>query len=339
MASARRCYRPWASPETELDIRYLLAAIGLTVLLGAAYVSASRVERRRRSVRQRLATATGPSEAPSEPTTSLRRVVAGDRGWSLTLFSNEISAWLEAAFAATGGSIGLSTLLVTGLLAPLPVFVLGSIVMRLQPALVIILAVAAAVGAPVLVLRSAQGRFRTKFLAQFPDALYIIVRAVRSGLPVLEAMEIAARELPGPVGNEFQRTLDEMRIGVAMEEALQRTAERIRVPDFRFYAVSVALQRRTGGSLANTLTNLSGVIRARKELRQKAGALSAETKASVIVLSMLPVVVTLGLYLLNPAFVSVLFFDPRGRFMLGVAFLSLVAGIVVMVLMVKRSLR
>jgi tight adherence protein B len=322
-----------------LDIRYLLAAVGLTVLLGVAYVSAARVERRRRSVRQRLATATGPSEAPSEPTMSLRRVVAGDKGRSLTLFSNEISAWLEAAFAATGGSIGLSTLLVTGLLAPLPVFVLGFIVMRLQPALVIILAVAAAVSAPVLVLRSAQGRFRTKFLAQFPDALYIIVRAVRSGLPVLEAMEIAARELPGPVGNEFQRALDEMRIGVAMEEALQRMAERIRVPDFRFYAVSVALQRRTGGSLANTLTNLSGVIRARKELRQKAGALSAETKASVIVLSILPVVVVLGLYLLNPAFVSVLFFDPRGRFMLGMAFLSLVAGIVVMVLMVKRSLR
>jgi tight adherence protein B len=211
--------------------------------------------------------------------------------------------------------------------------------MHLQPALVIIFAVAASIGAPVFALRVAQSKFRAKFLDQFPDALDIIVRAVRSGLPVLEAMTVAAQELPGPVGDEFQRALNEMRIGVEMEEALQRMAERIRVPDFRFYAVSLALQRRTGGGLANTLTNLSGVIRGRKEVRLKAGALSAETKASVIVLAILPFVVCGGLYLLNPEFMSVLFFDPRGRFMIGLAFLSLAVGVVTMILMVKRSLR
>jgi tight adherence protein B len=322
-----------------LDLPYLVAAISLSVLLGVAYVSAARGERRRRTVRERLATTTGLSETPNEPAVSLRRNVGENQGQHSFILPSEISAKLDAAFAATGGRIGLLHLVIAGILAPVPVYLLVSVVMRLQLALVVVLVVAAAVGAPILVLRSAQGRFRRKFLDQFPDAIDIIVRAVRAGLPVLEAMVIAAREIPGPVGDEFQRALDEMRIGVAMEEALQRMAERIRVPDFRFYAVSVALQRRTGGSLANTLTHLSSVIRGRKEIRQKAGALAAETKASVFVLSILPFAVSGGLWLINPAFMSVLFYDPRGRFMIGLAFLSLLTGVVVMMLMVKRSLR
>jgi len=322
-----------------VQANYLLIAVGLTLVLGFAYLSAARTERRRRIVRQRLAIATGPGNTPLEPAVSLRRAVVEDEGRGFLFLPKGISGRLDAAFAATGARIGLPHLVVTGMLAPVPVFVLGSMVMRLQPALVVVLATAAAAGIPILVLRSAQSRFRQKFLDQFPDAIDIIVRAVKSGLPVLEAMVVAARELPGPVGDELQRALDEMRIGVDMETALQRMAERIRVPDFRFYAVSVALQRRTGGSLANTLTNLSGVIRGRKEVRQKAGALSAETKASVMVLAILPFVVTGGLWLLNPEFMSVLFLDPRGRFMIGLAFLSLVTGVVMMMFMVKRSLR
>jgi len=321
-----------------LELSYLVAAVSLSLLLGVAYVAAARTERRRRTVRQRLATAAGLSTTPDEPTLSLRRNIAEKQGRG-SLLPGEISLWLDSAFGATGGRIGLLHLVIAGILAPVPVFLLTSMVMRLQPVIVVVLLLAAAVGAPILVLRSAQSRFRRKFLEQFPDAIDIIVRAVRAGLPVLEAMGVAARETPGPVGDEFQRALDEMRIGIEMEEALQRMAERIRVPDFRFYAVSVALQRRTGGSLANTLTHLSSVIRGRKEIRQKAGALSAETKASVIVLSILPFAVSGGLWLLNPGFISVLFFDPRGRFMVGLAFLSLLTGVTTMVLMVKRSLR
>jgi tight adherence protein B len=322
-----------------LDERYLFAAVGLTVLLGAAYISAALAARRRRIVRQHLTAATRPSETSPEPSVSLRRVVVRDEVRGISIVPRQVLARLDVAFAAAGGGIGLPRLLLTGMLALAAAFMLASVIMHLRPAFVIIVVAAAAIGGPILVLRGAQSRFRAKFLDQFPDALDIIVRAVKAGLPVLEAMMVAARELPGPVGDEFQRALNEMRIGVEMEEALQRMAERIRVPDFRFYAVSLALQRRTGGGLANTLTNLSGVIRGRKEVRLKAGALSAETKASVIVLGILPFVVCGGLYLLNREFMSVLFFDPRGRFMIGLAFLSVVAGVVTMTLMVKRSLR
>jgi tight adherence protein B len=137
----------------------------------------------------------------------------------------------------------------------------------------------------------------------------------------------------------MRRTLDEMRLGVEAQDALQRTAERIRVPDFRFFVVALALQRRTGGSLSETLGNLSNIIRARRGLRLKARALSAENKASAFVLSLLPFIVGGLLYLINPGLMHVLFTDPRGRFMLGAALVSLGAGAVVMSWIIKRSLR
>jgi tight adherence protein B len=130
-----------------------------------------------------------------------------------------------------------------------------------------------------------------------------------------------------------------MQIGVEMIAALEQMADRVRVPDFRFLVVALTLQRKTGGALAETLTNLSAVIRARKALRLKARALSAEAKASAAVLAALPFVVGVLMYILNRDLGNVLLYDPRGRFMIGVAFLSLLTGLGIMSAMVKRALR
>jgi tight adherence protein B len=184
-----------------------------------------------------------------------------------------------------------------------------------------------------------QARYRARFLDLFPDALDLICRAVKAGLPVTEAMAVAGREIADPVGSELRFALNEMQIGAEPQDALQRMADRIRVPDFRFYVVALTLQRRTGGGLAETLTNLSAVIRARKALRLKARALSAETKASAAVLAALPFFVGGLMYMLNPGLMSVLFTDPRGRFMLGVALSSVLVGIWVMATIIRRSLR
>jgi len=124
-----------------------------------------------------------------------------------------------------------------------------------------------------------------------------------------------------------------------MDEALRRAALRVRVPDFWFYVVALALQRRTGGSLAETLGNLSSVIRRRKEIRLKARALTAESKASAVVLAIVPFFVAGVLFLITPDLMSVLIQDPRGRFMLGLAVLSVAAGVAVMAVMIERSLR
>jgi tight adherence protein B len=247
-------------------------------------------------------------------------------------------ARLEAALAATGNRIGLPQLVLTGIAAAVAVS-LAVRFMGFNPVLAIGLGGTAAVAAPRFLLRYAQLRYQRRFLDVFPDAIDLIVRAVKAGLPALDAIDLAAREIPAPVGTEFQRVLDDTRIGVAMADALNRAADRIRVPDFRFFVASIVLQRRTGGGLAETLVNLSTLIRQRRALRLKARALTAESKASAAVISIMPFVAGAGLYLVKPDMMALLFADHRGRFMLGVAIVSVLLGIFTMSAIIRRTLR
>jgi tight adherence protein B len=321
-----------------VNSQLLLAVLGTVVLLGAALFTMLRVESRRETRTQRLKGLVAAPTSVAEPAVSLRRPI-GQRARGLFLLPAGLWARLDGAFAATGNSIGMPHLLLCGSVAAAAAVVFAGRVMDFGPALVLVFGVVAGVATPALMLRFFQGRYRQRFLDVFPDALELIGRAVRAGLPVVEAMEVVAREIRPPVGIEYRRTLDEARLGVEIETALQHTADRIRVPDFRFYVVTLALQRRTGGSLGETLATLSNIIRRRKEVRLKSRALSAESKASAFVLAILPFVVTGILFLLNGELMSPLLHDPRGRFMLGLAFLSLATGIGVMVLMIRRALR
>jgi len=211
--------------------------------------------------------------------------------------------------------------------------------LALSPGLVMPLGVMAVAAGPVVLLRLAQASYRQKFLEGFPDGLDLVRRAVKAGLPVNEALAVAGREIADPVGSELRRTLDQVQIGVQMNDALQETANRIRIADFRFLVVALVLQQKTGGSLAETLANLSGVIRARKALRQKAKSLSAEAKASASILAVLPFLVGGAMYVLNRDLMQSLLNDPRGRVMVGIAFLSLVTGLTTMAVIVRRALR
>ena len=303
-----------------------------------ALVVLIRAERREEVRRQRLQAVVAAGPRDDGPQLSLRR--ANSRGLVPDFAAlSALWAWIEAALAAAGNRIGFPHLLAVGLIAATAVVGFGKLVLGYGPALVLPAAGAAGLAAAAGFLRLAQSRYRNKFLDAFPDALDLICRAVKAGLPVLDSMEVAAHDVRPPVGEELQRTLEEIRIGVDIDEALQHTAERIRVPDFGFFAVSLKLQRRTGGSLAETLSNLSRIIRRRREIRLKAKALISEAKASAAVLGLLPFVVGGGLFLINRDLMSVMLVDPRGRFMLGVAFLSVVTGIIVMALIIKKSLR
>jgi tight adherence protein B len=316
----------------------VLSVLAAVALIGGALFASMRAERRRESRQQRLRAivATGPSE--EAPVLSLRRPLTRAGIRDLFLLSKSWSR-LEAAFAAAGNRIGLPHLAVTGVAAAGMTVLFAEKILGFNPALVALLGIAAAVVAPAVLLRVFQSRYQNNFLDPFPDALDLMCRAVRAGLPVFEAMEVASREITAPVGTELHRTIEEMRIGVDVEEALQRTADRIRVPDFRFFVVALTLQRRTGGGLAETLANLSSIIRRRKEIRVKARALTAESKASAVVLGVLPFAVGALLFFLNPGLMSVLFYDPRGRFMLGMALLSLAIGIAVMAFIIRKTLR
>jgi tight adherence protein B len=245
---------------------------------------------------------------------------------------------LDVSLAATGNQIGLPHLIAAAILADLTIGVAATIT-KTPPPLAIALSGAAAFVIPALVVRLAQNRHQRRFLDVFPDALDLIVRAVRGGLPVLEAIELTAREIDAPVGMEFGRMLGEIQIGVDIEVALQRAADRIRVPDFRFFVVSLVLQRQTGGGIAEILSGLSTIIRQRKALRTKARALTAEAMASTAVVAAMPFIAAAGLFLINGNMMSVLFVDPRGRFMLGVAMGALFLGIVAMKAIIRRNLR
>jgi tight adherence protein B len=316
----------------------VLVVLGAVLVLGAVALAVQRADRRRESRQRRLraVVAAGPSEP--DPVLSLRRPLsrAGIRDFFLL---SGLWARLEGAFAATGNWIGLPHLAIAGMAAAGATVLFTEKVMGFNPVLVLLLGGGAAVATPTVLLRLVQSRYQTKFLDPFPDALDLMCRAVRAGLPVFDAIEVAAREVAAPVGTELHRTIEEMRVGVDIDEAMQHTADRIRVPDFRFFVVALRLQRRTGGGLAETLTNLSNIIRRRKEIRQKARALTAESKASAAVLALLPFAVGGLLCFLNPGLMSVLFNDSRGRFMLGMAFLSLAIGVAVMAVIIRKSLR
>jgi Flp pilus assembly protein TadB len=311
----------------------LLAAIVTTVLLGGALFRVLRSERRRANLEPLLSTIAMTAPSADVQVFSLRR-----SGPQRNALSTLLSSRLDLAFASTGNRVGPAHLVAAGTAAA-AIIGLVSVAASVHPILAVAFGGAGAAGAPALLLRVAQSRYQRKFLDIFPDALDLIVRAVRSGLPAKEAIELVTREVRPPVGTEFQLLVDELRIGTELEEALQRAADRIRVPDFRFFAVSLLLQRQTGGGIAETLSNLGGIIRQRKALRLKARALTAEAHASAAIVATTPFVAGVGLFLINRDLITVLFFDPRGRFMLGIAVASLLTGIAGMRALIKRNLR
>jgi tight adherence protein B len=152
-----------------------------------------------------------------------------------------------------------------------------------------------------------------------------------------EAIEVVTREIRPPVGTEFRRMLDEMRIGIEMETALQHAADRIRVPDFHFFVVSLLLQRQTGGGIAETLSNLSTIIRQRKALRLKARALTAEDTASAAIVAATTFVAGGGLFLINRELMSILFLP--APLYAGARYRLLAVGFAAMKVTIEKSLR
>jgi tight adherence protein B len=151
----------------------------------------------------------------------------------------------------------------------------------------------------------------TQFTARFPDAIELMVRGLRSGLPISETVGVVGQEIPGPVGLEFKDVADKMRIGRTMEAALQETADRLKTPEFQFFVISLAIQRETGGNLAETLSNLSEVLRKRSQMKLKIKAMSSESKASAWIVGSLPFIVAGLVGYLNPEYLAPFFADER----------------------------
>jgi tight adherence protein B len=149
------------------------------------------------------------------------------------------------------------------------------------------------------------------FTSKFPDAIELLVRGLRTGLPVTETLSVVAGEVPGPVGQEFKLVTERIKIGRTMEDALQETADRLGTPEFQFFCITLAIQRETGGNLAETLSNLADVLRKRSQMKLKINAMSSESKASAYIIGALPFVVFLMIYWINPAYMGGFFVDQR----------------------------
>ena len=150
-----------------------------------------------------------------------------------------------------------------------------------------------------------------KFNVNFPDAIELMVRGLRSGLPITETLGIVGTEIQGPVGVEFRMVTDKMKIGRTMEAALQDTADRLGTPEFQFFVITLAIQRETGGNLAETLSNLADVLRKRAQMKLKIRAMSSESKASAYIIGALPFVVFGLVYMINPRYMGGFFTDER----------------------------
>jgi tight adherence protein B len=149
------------------------------------------------------------------------------------------------------------------------------------------------------------------FTAKFPDAIELLVRGLRSGLPVTETLGVVAHEIPGPVGIEFRGVVERIKIGRTMEEALQETADRLGTPEFQFFDITLAIQRETGGNLAETLSNLADVLRKRAQMKLKIKAMSSESKASAYIVGALPFIVFGLIYWVNPGYIDGFFSEDR----------------------------
>lgn len=167
------------------------------------------------------------------------------------------------------------------------------------------------IGLPHFVVGKMINRRINKFNSNFPDAIELMVRGLRSGLPITETLGIVAGEIPGPVGVEFRMVSDKMKIGRTMEAALQDTADRLGTAEFQFFVITLAIQRETGGNLAETLSNLADVLRKRAQMKLKIRAMSSESKASAYIVGSLPFIVFTLVWMINPKYMAGFFSDER----------------------------
>jgi tight adherence protein B len=307
------------------------AGVAAIVLAGAlgwrAAIPSRRAKRRLRLVRER---ARGVARPAAPAALSLARQ-SGNTG-----IERVAHRWLPrrhqlaARLARTGRKIGLGQYAIT--CAVLSVLAAATLVglapIGYAPDLMIGLAIG--VGLPHWVIGRLGRRRIAAFIALFPDAIDLMVRALRSGLPISEAIVNAGHEIADPVGSELRLVEAGMRVGRELDSLLWETASRIEISEFRFFIIALGVQRETGGNLAETLANLADVLRRRRQMAAKVRAMASETRATTMILGGLPIAVVLLLMVTSPAYLQPLYHDIRGYLLDGVAVAMLVTGVTIM---------
>ena len=313
----------------------LVAVLGFITLGGLGYVLAGAGGTDPRITKRARAIAT---PKPLEKTSRARMAAqdAGNRRKQLLQTLKEQERLQRKASVSLGAQLQQAGLSVTvtqfwiasGILGSL--VLVGALVFRAPVWAAFPLGAASALGVPRWTIKFLAGRRTKKFTGNFSDAIDIIVRGIKSGLPVHECLRVIARESPAPLGPEFQRLVENISMGMAVDQGLEKMYERMPTPELRFFTIVLAIQAKTGGNLAEALANLSAVLRARKLMREKIKALSSEATASAFIIGSLPVCVSLLITITTPSYMAIMYTDNRGKLMLLAGFIVEVFGIWVM---------
>jgi tight adherence protein B len=196
-------------------------------------------------------------------------------------------------------------------------------------------AIAAGFGLPRWVLNYLKKRREAKFLNALPDAVDVIVRGIKAGLPLFDSIKVVAADAPEPLRSEFNAIIETQTIGMPLGEACQRLYDRMPLPEANFFGIVIAIQTKSGGNLSEALGNLSKVLRDRKKMKGKIQAMSMEAKASAAIIGSLPPIVMLLVYIMTPQYISLLWTHPTGQFMLGGCVVWMSTGIFVMKKMIN----
>lgn len=225
-------------------------------------------------------------------------------------------------FAAYAAALGVATIVAT-------------FAVWRSPALAFAVGIVVALGLPNLWLSARVRKRKRRFVVLFPEAVELMVRGLKSGVPVSQTIISVGEEIRDPVGPEFRRISDSASLGVSLVDALWDAARRVDVPEFRFFVVAVAIQRETGGNLGETLENLADILRKRLQMQLKVKAMSSEARSSAMIIGALPFVMFGLLTMLNPDYMLKLVYDPRGQMIAGGGLFLMALGAFVMSRMVK----
>ena len=317
----------------HLSLLLLFAFLGLSGLGFSAFLVVTGQSRQDR-LRQRFETATAPHMRVRriEPARLIRPNSAKHANSPIEraarLFGFEADR--PDQYPVKWWAVLLAVLLVARIVAGLASDIIGPAGWVVMPALWIL--------GSRTVFNMMVNRRRQKLYAQFPDCLSMIVRSVRAGVPLTEAIRIVAKESPLPSAIEFNRVAGDLAIGTSIADSLKSMADRNDITEFRFFATALTLQTQTGGRLGETLDNLGGIVRKRMALKARGKALASEARTTALILGCLPVLAGGALYLLNPDYVQILFHDPTGQLLLAVAAVMLGIGAFIMRAIIEKAL-
>jgi tight adherence protein B len=316
----------------------LLGTTTIVVLL--ALMAMQRLERG--LPRHRLARVGRVGTQPSKPAADLpsiarrqygfmkRSKAAGTRHSLVSLLE-----WLDRLIRSSGVPISLGSL---GIVVLLSAIVMTAIVHRITGiglALVAVIVVPLVAGLAVQLLVRRKAAQLRRFQSVFPEALDLIVRSVRAGLPVSEAIRMIGTEVAEPVGAAFREVGANLAIGLSLEDALALLERKVPIPEVKFFVISLTIQQETGGNLAEILSNLASIMRKRVQIGKKIRALSSEARASALIIGSLPFIVGIIIFMMNRQYIEILFIDEVGRWYLAGAMASIATGAVVMAKLIR----